>query len=193
MPKPPEPPDKETPEGRPSNLNEDFERILETRRIFLFGEIDTHLAKNLVEALLLLDEDAPGEDIDLIINSSGGDYYSAVALYDTFQMLHSDVRTITLGAAESAAAFIAAVGTKGKRFAGRASRFMLHQVHWDAEAKVKDMELRVVQLRRLNDDMDRILAEVTGQPYEKIQHDFEYDFWLDAEGAKAYGLVDEVL
>jgi len=135
-------------EPRELNLNEDVDRLLATRRIFIFHELDEPMASKVTEQALLLADDNPKREIEVYINSFGGSAYSAMALNDLFRMVKPDIRTIVLGSAASAAAFVAAAGTKGKRCAGRNSTFMYHQLSWEVDAKVKDMSVKTADPSR---------------------------------------------
>lgn len=178
---------------RELNLNEEMDRLLAKRRIFVFHDLDEPMAAKITEQVLMLEEDDPKRDIEIYINSFGGSAYSAMALHDLFRIVKPDIRTVVLGSAASAAAFVAASGTKGKRCAGKNTTFMYHQLSWEVDAKVKDMSVKTAEAVRLNDLMDRIFSEMTGQPLKKIQRDTEHDFWLDAEGAKKYGIIDVII
>jgi ATP-dependent Clp protease protease subunit len=143
--------------------------------------------------LLHLEGDDPDKDIALYINSPGGAMTSLMAIYDTMSFIKPDVATYCMGQAASAAAVLLAAGAAGKRFALPHSRVMLHQPHGGVEGQATDIEIQAREFTRVKEEMNQMLALHTGQPVDKIRADTDRDFWMTAEEAKAYGLVDEVL
>jgi ATP-dependent Clp protease protease subunit len=143
--------------------------------------------------LLHLESEDPDKDINLYINSPGGDITSLFAVYDTMQYIKSDVSTLVMGQAASAAAVLLAAGTTGKRYALPHSRILIHQPHGGAQGQAVDIEIQAKEILRYRKLLDEILAEHTGQPFEKISKDTDRDFIMTAEQAKEYGIVDEVI
>jgi ATP-dependent Clp protease protease subunit len=146
-----------------------------------------------VAQMLFLYADDPEKDISLYINSPGGVITAGMAIYDTIQYIRSDVSTICIGSAASMAAFLLAAGTKGKRFALPNSEVMIHQPSGGARGQATDIEIQAKRILQTKERINEILAEKTGQPLEKIRADVERDYFMDAEEAKAYGLIDDIL
>jgi ATP-dependent Clp protease protease subunit len=170
-----------------------YSRLLKDRIIFLGTPIDDTVANLIMAQLLHLESDDPDKDIFLYINSPGGSITSLFAIYDTMQYIKPDVNTVCMGMAASAAAVILAGGAKGKRFALPHARVMLHQPHGGAQGQASDIEIQARLIVQMRDQLNRILAGHTGQPYEKVVQDTERDFWMMAAEAKEYGVVDEIL
>ncbi|AIS51821.1 ATP-dependent Clp protease proteolytic subunit [Thermoanaerobacter kivui] len=170
-----------------------FSRLLKDRIVFLGEEINDTTASLVIAQLLFLEAEDPDKDIWLYINSPGGSITAGFAIYDTMQYIKPDVVTLCVGMAASMAAFLLAAGTKGKRFALPNSEIMIHQPLGGMQGQATDIKIHAERILRLRDKLDRILAENTGQPIEKIKADTERDFFMDAEDAKAYGIIDEVL
>jgi ATP-dependent Clp protease protease subunit len=171
-----------------------YSRLLKERIIFLGTPIDDIVANLVMAQLLHLEGEDPDKDIALYINSPGGAMTSLMAIYDTMNFIKPDVATYCMGQAASAAAVLLAAGAKGKRFALPHSRVLLHQPHVGGlEGQATDIEIHAREIIRVKEEMNRILAEHTGQSYDKIRSDTDRDFWMTAEEAKAYGAVDEVL
>ena len=166
-----------------------YSRLLKDRIIFLGTPIDDTIANLIMAQLLHLESDDPDKDIFLYINSPGGSITSLFAIYDTMQYIKPDVNTVCMGMAASAAAVILAGGAEGKRYALPHARVMLHQPHGGAQGQASDIEI-IVQMR---EQLNQILADHTGQEYEKIAQDTERDYWMLAEEAKEYGAIDGVL
>jgi len=143
--------------------------------------------------LLFLESENPDKDISFYINSPGGSVSAGMAIYDTMNFIKPDVSTLCTGMAASMGAFLLAAGAKGKRFSLPNSKVMIHQVLGGAQGQATDIEIHARDILKTKDVMNRILAERTGQPLEKVQRDTERDYFLDAEEAKAYGLVDQVI
>jgi ATP-dependent Clp protease protease subunit len=171
-----------------------YSRLLKDRIIFLGTEIDDQVANVVIAQLLFLESDDPDKDIHLYINSPGGSVHAGLGIYDTMKYIRPDVETLCVGMAASMAAILLAGGTKGKRKALPNSRIMIHQP-WvgNLGGKLTDVEITMKELLREKELTTRILAEATGQPYEKVAQDVERDYWMAASEAKEYGLVDEVI
>ncbi len=167
--------------------------LLENRIVFLQGEIYTGNANEVVMKLLYLQSENRRKDIHFYLNSPGGDVVSTLAIYDTMQILSCPVATYCVGQAASGAAVLLAGGTKGKRFALPHSRVMLHQPYGGVGGQVSDIEIQAAEILRNRQMLQDILAVHTGQPIEKIAKDTNRDFFMSAETAKDYGLVDEIV
>ncbi|HEY5686299.1 MAG TPA: ATP-dependent Clp protease proteolytic subunit [Acidimicrobiia bacterium] len=170
-----------------------YSRLLKDRIIFLGTPIDDTVANLIMAQLLHLESDDPDKDVFLYINSPGGSITSLFAIYDTMQYIKPDVNTVCMGMAASAAAVILAGGAKGKRFALPHARIMLHQPHGGAQGQASDIEIQARLIVQMREQLNHILADHSGQDYEKVATDTERDFWMLANEAKAYGIVDEVL
>lgn len=170
-----------------------FSRLLRERIIFLGDEVDDDLANSIVAQLLLLDSENPEKDIMLYINSPGGSITAGLAIYDTINHIRADVTTICLGEAASMGAFLLSAGTKGKRMALPNARIMIHQPLGGARGQATDIEIEAKEIIRMKKMLNEILANNTGQTYEKIHEDTERDYYLSAEEAKDYGLIDVVV
>ncbi len=178
-----------------------FARLFKDRIIFLSGEIVASAgggiysgaADNIIAQLLSLEAEDPEKDIQLYINSPGGDLQAALAIYDTMQYIKCPVRTICVGMAASAAALILAGGAKGKRYALPNARIMIHQPWGAVSGQVTDIKIRADEYMKMRQRVNEILAFHTGQPIEKIARDTERDFFMSPEEAKEYGLIDEVI
>ena len=170
-----------------------YSRLLKDRIVFLGGEVDDDLANTIIAQLLFLDAEDPGKDVMLYINSPGGIVTAGLAIYDTMQLLHSDVATFCMGQAASMASFLLCAGTKGKRHALPHSRVMLHQPLAGFQGPATDIEIHAREILRARDTLNELYAKHTGQPVETIKRDLERDNFLSAEDAKTYGLVDVVM
>ncbi len=170
-----------------------YSRLLKDRIIFLGTPIDAQVANTVVAQMLFLEAQNPKAEIKLYINSPGGEIDAGLAIYDTMQYVRSPVSTIVVGLAASMAAVILAAGEPGRRFALPNSRVMIHQPWGGAQGQASDIAIRAEQILKMRDKLNRILAEHTGQPLERVARDTDRDFWLDAEEARAYGLVDQVV
>lgn len=170
-----------------------FSRLLNDRIIVLSDEVNDVTASLVVAQMLYLEAQDPDKDIQLYINSPGGSVTSGFAIYDTMQYVKPDVQTICIGMAASMGAFLLAAGTKGKRFALPNSEIMIHQPLGGARGQATDIKIHAEQILKIKDKINRILSERTGQPLEKIERDTDRDFFMSAEEAKAYGIVDEVM
>ena len=170
-----------------------YSRLLKDRIILLGDEVNNMTANAIVAQLLFLEAEDPEKDIYLYINSPGGSVTAGMAIYDTMNYIKPDVSTVCLGMAASMGAFLLAAGAKGKRFALPNSEIMIHQPMGGASGQATDIAIHAEHILRTKENLNRILAERTGQPLEKIKEDTERDNFMTAEQAKAYGLVDEVL
>ena len=170
-----------------------YSRLLEDRIIFLGGPISDVTANLVVAQLLFLEAKDPDKDVLLYINSPGGSVTAGMAIYDTMQYIKCDVSTICVGMAASMGAFLLAAGTKGKRLALPNSEIMIHQPMGGAQGQASDIAIHAEHILKLKKKINRILADRTGQPVEKIERDSDRDFFMSAEEAKAYGLIDDVI
>ena len=179
--------------GRYERAYDIFSRLLKDRIVFLGSPIDDHVANLVIAQLLFLEAEDPDKDVYLYINSPGGSVTAGLAIYDTMQYIKCDVSPICVGQAASMAAVLLAAGTKGKRYALPNARIMIHQPLGGAEGPAKDVEIITRELLRIKDLLNRILSKHTGQPIEKIEKDTDRDFFMSAEEAKEYGIVDKVV
>ncbi len=170
-----------------------YNRLYRERIIFLPRDIDDEIANQIVAVMLYLDSEDPGKDIYLYINSPGGIVNSGLMIYDTMQHIKSDVVTICVGLAASMGSFLLAGGTKGKRLALPHSRIMIHQPSGGASGQASDIEIQAKEIIRLRRQLNGIYANNTGQTLEKIEKDMDRDFFMSAEEAKEYGLIDKVI
>jgi ATP-dependent Clp protease protease subunit len=170
-----------------------YSKLLADRIIFLGMPIDDYVANYIIAQLLFLEAEDPDKDISLYINSPGGSVTAGLAIYDTMQYINPDISTICLGMAASMGALLMAAGTKGKRFGLKYSRFLIHQVMGGAQGQATDIEIQANEIVRIGETLDEILANHTGQTKERINSDSDRDFFMTAEEAKLYGIIDEVL
>ncbi len=170
-----------------------YSRLLKDRIIFLAGPITDTLANSIIAQLLFLSSKDPRKDIQLYINSPGGSVTAGLAIYDTMQYIKPDVSTICIGLAASMAATLLASGKKGKRFALPNSEILLHQVAGRAAGAAVEIEITARQIVRIKDKLSKILARHTGQPLKKIVKDTDRDFYLSAQEAKNYGIIDGII
>jgi ATP-dependent Clp protease protease subunit len=170
-----------------------YSRLLKDRIIFLGTPIDDIVANLIMAQLLHLESDDPDKDVFVYINSPGGSITSLFAIYDTMQYIKPDVNTVCMGMAASAAAVILAGGAPGKRFALPHARIMLHQPSGGTQGQATDIEIQARLIVQMREQLNRILADHTGQTYEKVALDTERDFWMVADEAVKYGLVDSIL
>jgi ATP-dependent Clp protease protease subunit len=169
-----------------------YSRLLNDRIVFLGEAIDDHMANTVVAQLLHLESQDPDKDISLYINSPGGVITAGLAIYDTMQFIKCDISTMCVGQAASMAVPLLAAGTKGKRYILPNSRVMIHQPSGGAQGQQTEIEILAREVAYVRERMDAILAEHTGQTIEKIHEDTERDKFMNAEEAKAYGIVDEI-
>ncbi len=170
-----------------------YSRLLKERIVFLGTPIDDAVGNLIMAQLLHLESEDPDKDVNLYINSPGGDITSLFAIYDTMQYIKPDVSTICMGQAASAAAVLVLAGTKGKRFALPHSRILLHQPHGGAQGQAVDIEIQAKEITRYRKLLEELIAEHTGQPLEKVSKDTDRDYILTADEAVDYGVVDEVI
>lgn len=170
-----------------------YSRLLKERIVFLAGPINDVVANSIIAQLLFLVSKDPKRDIQLYINSPGGSVTAGLAIYDTMQYVKCPISTVCIGLAASMAATLLAAGTRGKRFALPNSEILLHQVMGGVTGEAVEIEITAKQIVRIKDKLNRILAKHTGQPLEKLEKDTDRDFYLSAQEAKEYGLIDEVI
>ena len=170
-----------------------YSRLLKERIIFLGGVISDAVANTVIAQLLFLEHEDAKKDIKIYINSPGGSVTAGMAVYDTMQYVKPDVSTMCVGIAASMGAFLLAAGQKGKRFALPNSQILLHQVMGGAEGQAVEVEIAVKQIVKTKERLNQLLVKHTGQSLTKIEHDTDRDFWLSAEEAKTYGVIDEII
>lgn len=170
-----------------------YSRLLRDNIIFLGGPIDDNVANIVIAQLLFLESEDPKKDINLYINSPGGSVSAGLAIVDTMNHIKNDVSTIAVGLAASMGAVILTSGAKGKRFALPTAEVMIHQPHGGAEGQATDIEISAKRIIKMREISNKIFAKTTGQPLEKVEKDADRDFFMDAEEAKKYGIVDKVL
>lgn len=170
-----------------------FSRLMMDRIIFLGTQIDDYTANVIQAQLLYLDSSDPGKDISIYLNTPGGSVYAGLGIYDTMQFIQSDVATICTGMAASMGAVLMTAGAKGKRSALKHSRIMIHQPMGGAQGQASDIEITAREIQKLKKELYTIIAEHSGNSFEKIEQDSDRDYWMTAEEAKAYGMIDEVL
>ena len=170
-----------------------YSKLLKERIVFLTGQFNDSMANSIVAQLLFLASKDPKKDIQLYINSPGGSVTAGLAIYDTMQYIKPDVSTVSIGLSASMGAMILAAGAKGKRYALPNTEILLHQVMGGARGQASEIEITAKQILRIKDQMNKILAKHTGQPLSKISKDTDRDFYLSAEEAKEYGVIDEVI
>lgn len=179
--------------GRGERAYDIYSRLLRERIIFLVGPVNDQSANLVVAQLLFLESENPDKDISFYINSPGGSVSAGLSIFDTMQFIKPDVSTLCIGMAASMGAFLLAAGSKGKRFALPNSKIMIHQPLGGAQGQATDIEIHAREILKTREQLNRILAERTGQPLEKIQADTERDYYMSAEESKGYGLIDQVL
>ena len=179
--------------GRGERSFDIYSRLLKDRVVFLVGEVNDQTANLVVAQLLFLESENPDKEISLYINSPGGSVTAGMAIYDTMQFIKPQVSTMCLGFAASMGAFLLAAGEKGKRYSLPNSKIMIHQVLGGARGQATDIEIHARDIIRTKEQMNRILAERTGQSYEKVKHDTERDYFMTAPEAQEYGLIDTVV
>ena len=179
--------------GRGERAYDIYSRLLRERVIFLVGPVNDHTANLVVAQLLFLESENPDKDISLYINSPGGSVSAGMAIYDTMHFIKPQVSTLCTGMAASMGAFLLAAGAKGKRFSLPNSKVMIHQPLGGAQGQATEIEIAAREILKTREQLNKILAETTGQPREKIDNDTERDYFLTAAEAKDYGLVDQVI
>lgn len=170
-----------------------FSRLMMDRIIFLGTDVNDYTANVIQAQLLYLDSADPGKDVSIYINSPGGSVYAGLGIYDTMQYIKSDVSTICTGIAASMAAVLLVAGEKGKRFALKHSRVMIHQPMGGAQGQASDIEITAREIQKLKKELYTIISEHSGQPFEKVERDSDRDYWMTAYEAKDYGMIDDVL
>lgn len=180
-------------DGRIERAYDIYSRLLKDRIVFLGEDVNPHTANIIVAQMLFLEAEDPKKDILLYINSPGGSVYDGFAIYDTMQYVKCDVQTYGIGLQASMGAFLLSSGTKGKRYALPHSKVMIHQPSSGTRGKVTDMEIDLQESLRVKKQLNEILAKNTGQKLSKVTADAERDYWMSAQEAKSYGLIDKVL
>ena len=170
-----------------------YSRLLKERVVFVIGPIDDHMANLIVAQLLFLESENPDKDIHLYINSPGGIITSGLSILDTMRFIKPDVSTMCLGQAASMGAVLLAAGAKGKRYALPHSRVMIHQPSGGAQGQATDIEIQAKEILYMRERLNKVMADCTGQPVEKVARDVERDLFMSADQAKAYGIVDTIL
>src|SRR5688500_7614253 len=179
--------------GRGERAYDIYSRLLRERLVFLVGPVNDQTANLVVAQMLFLESENPDKDIYLYINSPGGSVSAGMSIFDTMQFIKPDVSTLCIGLAASMGAFLLAAGEKGKRMALPNARVMIHQPLGGAQGQASDIEIHAREILRTREQLNRILAERTGQPLEKIHNDTERFFFMSASESKIYGLIDPVL
>ena len=170
-----------------------FSRLMMDRVIFLGTEVNDYTANVIQAQLLYLDSTDTGKDISIYINSPGGSVYAGLGIYDTMQYVASDVSTLCTGIAASMAAVLLVAGEKGKRFALKHSRVMIHQPMGGAQGQASDIEITAREIKKLKDELYHIIADHSGQPFDKVEKDSDRDYWMTSQEALDYGMIDRVL
>lgn len=179
--------------GRGERAYDIYSRLLKERIIFLGGGIDDTVANLVIAQMLFLEAEDPDKDIHLYINSPGGVVTAGMAIFDTMRYIKSPVSTICVGQAASMGAVLLAAGETGKRFSLGHSRIMIHQPLGGFQGQATDISIHAKEILRMKDELNAILAELTGQPKEKVETDTDRDYFMSAEDAKAYGLIDSIV
>ncbi len=170
-----------------------YSRLLKERVIFLCGQVEDHMANLIIAQLLFLESESPEKDIFLYINSPGGSVSAGLAIYDTMQFIKPDISTVCIGQAASMGAFLLSGGEKGKRYCLPNARVMIHQPLGGFQGQASDFEIHAKEILYIKEKLNRLMAEHTGQPFEKVSQDTDRDNFLSAEAAVEYGLVDAIL
>jgi ATP-dependent Clp protease protease subunit len=170
-----------------------YSRLLKDRIVILGTPVNDDVANAIIAQLLFLESDDPDKDINLYVNSPGGVVTSGLAIYDTIQFMRAPVSTICVGQAASMGALLLTAGAKGKRYALPNARIMIHQPSGGAQGQATDIEIQAKEILKVREKLNNILVHHTGQPLKKIEEDVERDYFMSAEEAKTYGLIDEVL
>ncbi len=179
--------------GRGERAYDIYSRLLKERIIFIGSPVDDNIANLIIAQLLFLEADDPEKDIQLYINTPGGSVTSGLAIYDTIQYIRPGVVTICMGMAASLGALLLACGTRGKRYALPNSRIMIHQPLGGVSGQAADIEIHAREILLIRERLNAILSEHTGQPVDKIARDTDRNFWMSAEEAKEYGIIDEIM
>lgn len=179
--------------GRGERSYDIYSRLLKERVIFLVGPVNDYVANLVVAQLLFLESDNPDKDISFYINSPGGSVSSGMAIFDTMNFVKPDVSTLCTGMAASMGAFLLAAGAKGKRFSLPNSKVMIHQPSGGSQGQATEIEIQAREILKTREQLNKILAERTGQPIERIERDTERDYYMSADECKEYGLIDQVI
>ncbi|HMS25891.1 MAG TPA: ATP-dependent Clp endopeptidase proteolytic subunit ClpP [Burkholderiaceae bacterium] len=179
--------------GRGERSYDIYSRLLKERVIFLVGPVEDYMANLVVAQLLFLESENPDKDISLYINSPGGSVSAGLAIFDTMNFIKPEVSTLCTGMAASMGAFLLAAGAKGKRFSLPNSNIMIHQPSGGARGQATDIEIHAREILKTREQLNKILAERTGQTLAKIEQDVERDYFMSADEAKNYGLIDQVI
>jgi ATP-dependent Clp protease protease subunit len=179
--------------GRGERAYDIYSRLLRERIIFLVGPVNDAVANLVVAQLLFLESENPDKEISLYINSPGGSVSAGLSIYDTMQFIKPEVSTLCMGMAASMGAFLMTAGAKGKRFSLPNAKIMIHQPSGGSQGQATDIEIQAREILKTREQLNRIMADRTGQPLEKIQIDSERDYYMTAAEAQAYGLIDQVL
>jgi ATP-dependent Clp protease protease subunit len=179
--------------GRGERSYDIYSRLLKDRIVFLGGSIDDHMANLVIAQLLFLEAEDPDKDIHLYINSPGGVVTSGMAIYDTMRYIKAPVSTICVGQAASMAALLLASGEKGKRFSLTNSRIMIHQPMGGYQGQATDIHIHAQEILRMKQTLNQILADHSGQAFEKVAADTERDYFMSGEEAKSYGIIDDII
>jgi ATP-dependent Clp protease protease subunit len=179
--------------GRGERAYDIYSRLLKERVVFLVGEVNDHTANLVIAQMLFLESENPEKDISLYINSPGGSVSAGMAIYDTMNFIKPAVSTLCIGMAASMGAFLLAAGAKGKRFSLPNSKVMIHQPLGGTQGQATEIEIAAREILKTRERLNQLLSENTGQPLSRIEVDTERDYYLTADEAKAYGLVDDVI
>jgi ATP-dependent Clp protease, protease subunit len=179
--------------GRGERSYDIYSRLLRDRIVFLGGSIDDHMANLVIAQLLFLEAEDPDKDIHLYINSPGGVVTAGMAIYDTMRYIKAPVSTICVGQAASMAALLLASGENGKRFSLTNSRIMIHQPMGGYQGQATDIHIHAQEILRMKQTLNQILADHSGQPFEKVANDTERDYFMSGEEAKCYGIIDDII
>ncbi len=179
--------------GRGERSYDIYSRLLKERVIFLVGPVNDQTANLVVAQLLFLESENPDKDISFYVNSPGGSVSAGMAIFDTMNFIKPDVSTLCTGFAASMGAFLLAAGAKGKRFSLPNSKIMIHQPSGGSQGQATDIEIQAREILKTREQLNKILAERTGQPLERIERDTECDYYMTAEEARDYGVVDQVI
>jgi len=179
--------------GRGERSYDIYSRLLKERVIFLVGPVNDYVANLVVAQLLFLESDNPDKDISFYINSPGGSVSAGMAVFDTMNFIKPDVSTLCTGMAASMGAFLLAAGAKGKRFALPNSRVMIHQPSGSGHGQASEIEIQAREILKTREQLNKILADKTGQPLDRIERDTERDYYMSADECQAYGLIDQVI
>jgi len=179
--------------GRGERSYDIYSRLLKERVIFMVGPVNDQVANLVVAQLLFLESENPDKDISFYINSPGGSVSAGMAIFDTMNFIKPEVSTLCIGMAASMGAFLLAAGAKGKRFSLPNSKIMIHQPSGGSQGQATEIEIQAREILKTREQLNRILADCTGQPLERIERDTERDYYMSAQECKEYGLIDQVI